>query len=198
MMLAAFHGWACTGINCELGANVSCSDASMQSASGGGRGYAGCEFGFVIGIGIFKWSLSPSAPCHYCGSFNLCFGHFGRCRRERAGSCQSQKDKYACCKAILGVSLLSDPAERPLWSFNFLAGMSPAESAPKQKAPPVTFFKVPRVSSLFILLKQANARFSKTLQLPTWGGEICHQLKPRQSGLRLPSRCQGYLCFVSQ
>lgn len=85
---------------------------------GGGRWYAGCGFGFVIGIGIFKWSLSPSAPCHYCGSFGLCFEHFGRCRRERAGSCQSQQDKYACCKAILGVSLLSDPAvvvQFPRW-----------------------------------------------------------------------------------
>ena len=101
--------------------------------------------------------------------------------KERAGSCQSQQDKYACCKAILGVSLLSDPTEHPLWSFNFLAGMSPAESAPKEKTSPVTFFKVPRALSLFILLKQANARFSKTLQLPSRVGEICHQLKPRQA-----------------
>src|SRR5438309_903265 len=39
----------------------------------GGWGYTGCGFGFVIGIGIFRWSRSPSAPCYCCGSFNLLF-----------------------------------------------------------------------------------------------------------------------------
>lgn len=47
------------------------------------------------------------------------------------GAANHSKINMLVCKAILGVSLLSDPAEHPLWSFNFLAGMSPAESAPK-------------------------------------------------------------------
>lgn len=38
------------------------------------RGYVDCGLDFGIGIGIFKGSLSPSAPRYYCGSFNLCFG----------------------------------------------------------------------------------------------------------------------------
>ena len=47
------------------------------------------------------------------------------------GAANHSKINMLVCKAILGVSLLSDPAEHPLWPFDFLAGMSPAESARK-------------------------------------------------------------------
>jgi hypothetical protein len=77
------------------------------------------------------------------------------------------KINMACCKAILGVSLLSGScrASAMVFSTSSLGCRLPKVRQSKKK-PLVTFFKVPRVLSLFILLKQANARFSKPLQLP--------------------------------
>jgi hypothetical protein len=113
---------------------------------------------------------------------------------KRVGNCQSQQDKYACCKAILGVSLLSDPTEHPLWSFQFPRWDVACRKCAKVKS---TVGHVLQ-GAASVESPQTGQRSLQQNPATTWVGEICHQLKPRQSGLRLPSRCQGYLCFVSQ
>lgn len=179
----------------SFGANVLCSDASMQSPVGG---YAGCGFGFVIGNGVFKWSLSPSAPRYYRVASASALGTLAAVEGKRVGNCQSQQDKYACCKAILGVSLLSDPTEHPLWSFQFPRWDVACRKCAKEKTTAGHVLQGAASVGSFILFKQANARFAKPLQLPGWVDEICDPVEAEASGLRLLKHCQGYLCFVSQ
>jgi hypothetical protein len=117
---------------------------------------------------------------------------------KRVGNCQSQQDKYACCKAILGVSLLSDPTEHPLWSFQFPRWDVACRKCAKVKNTAGHVLQGAASVGSFILFKQANARFAKPLQLPGWVDEICDPVEAEASGLRLLKHCQGYLCFVSQ
>lgn len=95
------------------------------------RGYADCGLDFGIGIGIFKGSLSPSAPRYYCASFNLYFGVLA-VEGKASGAANHSKINMLVVRHFWGFSLVSDPPEHPLRPFQFFSGMSPAETAPKQ------------------------------------------------------------------
>ena len=125
------------------------------------RGYADCGLGFGIGIGIFKGSLSPSAPRYYCGSFNLCFGVLA-VEGKGSGAANHSKINMLVVRRSWGVfpSFRSSRASIEAFS-NFpwdVACGSCAEAKPRS-------------------LLSSSHRPTPTLQLqqmPSWVGEICN------------------------
>jgi len=119
------------------------------------RGYADCGLGFSIGIGIFKGSLSPSAPRYQCASFNVCFG-------RASGAANHSKIKYACRKVFLGVFPSFRSSRASISAFSKFSLGCRLWKLRRSKAAGV---------ESFILLAQTNARFN---QIPSWAGEICN------------------------
>jgi hypothetical protein len=127
MMLAAFHGWACAGINCELGANVSCSDASMQSAPGGEGGTQAVDLALSLELAYSNGPCPQVRRAITVVASASALSTLAAVEGKGPGAANHSKINMLVVRRSWGFPYF----RILLWSFNFLAGMSPAESAPK-------------------------------------------------------------------
>lgn len=131
-----------------------------------GVGTQNCGLGFDIGIGIFKGSLSPSAPRYYCASFNLCFGVLA-VEGKGSGTANHSKINMLCRKAFLGVFPSFRSSRASIEAFSIFPWDVACGNCAEAK---------PRVSSLLSSHRPTLASSNCLAGLV----EICDQRKPRQ------------------